>query len=197
MIKFVYRVNAKMKLMEDFIMKKKLIVMVTLLTAAFMATACSDRKEEPDGKETVPENTIRTEQSEQTTGNETMLPEESAVVPEGYAEEEKEMLDAGDPGVQAVVADVMRAVADKDQEALAGLCSFPVYFNGEEIADQEAFMKLDADKLFTEKLLEQVAATDVKNLPMSMAGTYLGSGGCISMGTNGGSLAVTFISAAE
>ena len=41
---------------------------------------------------------------------------------------------------------VQKAVADKDMEALAGLCAYPVYVSlgegqGEEIADEAAFLK--------------------------------------------------------
>ena len=60
-------------------------------------------------------------------------------------------------------------MADKDMEALAGLCAYPVYVSlgeatiGEEIADESAFLKMDAGQIF-ESLLKEIADTDVDTL---------------------------------
>ena len=93
---------------------------------------------------------------------------------------------------------VQKAVADKDMEALAGLCAYPVYVSlgegqGEEIADEAAFLKMDADKIFTESLLKEIADTDVDTLEQFGAGVIMGEENSIIFNNVDGQAAITGI----
>lgn len=93
---------------------------------------------------------------------------------------------------------VQKAVADKDMEALAGLCAYPVYVSlgegqGEEIADEAAFLKMDADKIFTESLLKEIADTDVDTLEQFGAGVIMGGENSIIFNNVDGQAAITGI----
>lgn len=75
---------------------------------------------------------------------------------------------------------VQKAVAKKDMEALEALCAYPLYVSlgegqGNEIADKDAFMKLDADKIFTEAMLKEIADTDVDTLEQFGVGVIMGT----------------------
>ncbi len=81
----------------------------------------------------------------------------------------------GDNGEIAEFAEkIQAAVADKDLEALAGLCSFPIAVNGEVVEDKEAFMALGEDVIFTEERCAVIAAVDISTLEETMAGVILG-----------------------
>ena len=93
---------------------------------------------------------------------------------------------------------VQKAVADKDMEALAGLCAYPVYVSlgegqGEESADEAAFLKMDADKIFTESLLKEIADTDVDTLEQFGAGVIMGGENSIIFNNVDGQAAITGI----
>lgn len=78
-------------------------------------------------------------------------------------------------GDTAVFAEkIQAAVADKDMEALADLCAFPLAVNGEAVDDREAFMALGADVVFTEERCAAIGAADVSALEESMAGIVMG-----------------------
>ncbi len=71
---------------------------------------------------------------------------------------------------------ILEAVAQKNPEKLADLTGFPVYVGLEEgiIAEtREDFLALGADRLFTEELINSVAAADLTQLTPSMAGFFL------------------------
>ena len=68
---------------------------------------------------------------------------------------------------------VKAAVADKDLEALADLTAFPVYVGLPDagvVETREDFIKLGAENVFTEELLQSVEMADIENLQPSMAG---------------------------
>ena len=93
---------------------------------------------------------------------------------------------------------VQKAVADKDMEALAGLCAYPVYVSlgegqGEEIADESAFLKMDAGQIFTESLLKEIADTDVDTLEQFGAGVIMGEENSIIFNNVDGQAAITGI----
>lgn len=69
---------------------------------------------------------------------------------------------------------IQSAMADKDLEALADLCSYPLAVNGEVIENKEAFLSLDKDTVFSEERCAVIAAVDVQALEETMAGIIMG-----------------------
>lgn len=69
---------------------------------------------------------------------------------------------------------IQNAVADKDLEALADLCSYPLAVNSEEVDNKEAFLALGEDVIFTEERCAVIAAVDVSTLEETMAGFIMG-----------------------
>lgn len=68
---------------------------------------------------------------------------------------------------------VKAAVADKDLEALADLTAFPVYVGLPDagvVETREDFIKLGAENVFMEELIQSVEMADIENLQPSMAG---------------------------
>lgn len=72
---------------------------------------------------------------------------------------------------------IKEAVAAKNLEALADLTSFPTYVgfvdNGVVVDTREDFLALGADKIFTQEMVDSIAAADESNLSPSMAGFLL------------------------
>lgn len=76
--------------------------------------------------------------------------------------------------VTAFAEQIQTAVAAKDMEALADLCSYPLAVNGEVVDSKEAFIKLGADVIFTEERCAVIEAVDVSTLEETMAGVVMG-----------------------
>lgn len=76
----------------------------------------------------------------------------------------------------AFAEQIKEAVADKDMDALAELCAYPLAVNGEVIETREAFMELGADVIFTEERCAVIEAVDVSALEDTMAGVIMGDG---------------------
>ena len=76
--------------------------------------------------------------------------------------------------VIAFAEKIRTAMAEKDMEAIADLCSYPVGVNGEVVEDRDAFMELGADTVFTEERCAAIAAVDVSTLEETMAGVIMG-----------------------
>lgn len=74
----------------------------------------------------------------------------------------------------AFAEQIKTAMADKDMEALAGLCAYPLAVNGEVIDSEEAFLQLNSDDIFTEERCEAIEAVDVSALEETMAGVIMG-----------------------
>lgn len=110
-------------------------------------------------------------------------PVESAPVDETSAEEvtaEKnenysDLEEKGEGGdVKAFAEKIQSAMADKDMEALADLCSYPLAVNGEVVESKEAFLALDESAIFTEERCAVIAAVDDSTLEETMAGVIMG-----------------------
>lgn len=69
---------------------------------------------------------------------------------------------------------IQSAMADKDLEALANLCSYPLAVNGDVVENKEAFLALGEDVVFTEERCAVIAAVDVQALEETMAGVIMG-----------------------
>ena len=193
-------------------MKRKLAVLGTAIMAAAAITACSGK----DAKTTTAAEVVT--QSDTTDGvtdgeteadtasdSETAAESqssESASQEAALLEEAEDVSHAGaeleQSEIKPFAEKVQKAVADKDMEALAGLCAYPVYVSlgegqGEEIADEAAFLKMDADKIFTERLLKEIADTDVDTLEQFGAGVIMGGENSIIFNNVDGQAAITGI----
>lgn len=192
-------------------MKKKLTVLGTALIAAAAITACG-------GKDTQPATTAATTAAETTVQAETLTEAQTAADSQSAGSEAGQAQDgqgmdeakdgAGDVShagaeleageIKPFAEKVQKAVASKDMEALADLCAYPVYVSlgegeGEEVADKDAFMKLDADKLFTENMLKEIADTDTDTLEQFGAGVIMGNENNVIFNNVDGQAAVTGI----
>lgn len=147
-------------------MKRKLAVLGTAIMAAAAITACSGKDAktttaaevvtqadttdgvtdgETEADTASDSETAAESQSSESASQEAALLEEAEDVSHAGAELEQSE-------IKPFAEKVQKAVADKDMEALAGLCAYPVYVSlgegqGEEIADEAAFLKMDADKI--------------------------------------------------
>ena len=93
---------------------------------------------------------------------------------------------------------VKDAAAAKDLEGLAELTTFPVYVGLPGVGGvetREDFLKLGAEAVFTQELMEALAAADIDNLQPSMAGFSISNGGTanINFGVRDGVLAISGI----
>lgn len=194
-------------------MKRKLAVLGTAIMAAAAITACSGKDaktttaaevvtqadttagmtdgETEDAGAASDSETAAESQSSESASQEAALLEEAEDVSHAGAELEQSE-------IKPFAEKVQKAVADKDMEALAGLCTYPVYVSlgegqGEEIADEAAFLKMDADKIFTESLLKEIADTDVDTLEQFGAGVIMGGENSIIFNNVDGQAAITGI----
>ena len=193
-------------------MKRKLAVLGTAIMAAAAITACSGKDAktttaaevvtqsdttdgvtdgETEADTASDSETAAESQSSESASQEAALLEEAEDVSHAVAELEQSE-------IKPFAEKVQKAVADKDMEALAGLCAYPVYVSlgegqGEEIADEAAFLKMDADKIFTESLLKEIADTDVDTLEQFGAGVIMGGENSIIFNNVDGQAAITGI----
>ena len=193
-------------------MKKKLAVLGPAIMAAAAITACSGKDAktttaaevvtqadttdgvtdgETEADTASDSETAAESQSSESASQEAALLEEAEDVSHAGAELEQSE-------IKPFAEKVQKAVADKDMEALAGLCAYPVYVSlgegqGEEIADEAAFLKMDADKIFTESLLKEIADTDVDTLEQFGAGVIMGGENSIIFNNVDGQAAITGI----
>lgn len=194
-------------------MKRKLAVLGTAIMAAAAITACSGKDaktttaaevvtqadttagmtdgETEDAGAASDSETAAESQSSESASQEAALLEEAEDVSHAGAELEQSE-------IKPFAEKVQKAVADKDMEALAGLCVYPVYVSlgegqGEEIADESAFLKMDAGQIFTESLLKEIADTDVDTLEQFGAGVIMGGENSIIFNNVDGQAAITGI----
>lgn len=183
-------------------MKKKIAVLGTALLIAAAVTACG-------GKDTKTETTVPVETAAPAT---TAAPAETAVPADTQATEADMDTESGSEAqepsgegaalsqeeINTFAKSVKAAVADKDLEALAGLCSYPVYVSmgesgGEDIGSRDDFMKLKADQVFTPDLVKEIADTEADSLEQFGAGVIMGKENSITFNNMGGKAAITSI----
>ena len=194
-------------------MKRKLAVLGTAIMAAAAITACSGKDaktttaaevvtqadttagmtdgETEDAGAASDSETAAESQSSESASQEAALLEEAEDVSHAGAELEQSE-------IKPFAEKVQKAVADKDMEALAGLCVYPVYVSlgegqGEEIADESAFLKMDGGQIFTESMLKEIADTDVDTLEQFGAGVIMGGENSIIFNNVDGQAAITGI----
>ena len=194
-------------------MKRKLAVLGTAIMAAAAITACSGKDaktttaaevvtqadttagmtdgETEDAGAASDSETAAESQSSESASQEAALLEEAEDVSHAGAELEQSE-------IKPFAEKVQKGVADKGMEVLAGLCAYPVYVSlgegqGEEIADESAFLKMDAGQIFTESLLKEIADTDVDTLEQFGAGVIMGEENSIIFNNVDGQAAITGI----
>ncbi len=84
----------------------------------------------------------------------------------------EEKTESGDSA--AFAQQIKTAMADKDLEALAELCAYPLAVNGEVIESKDDFLKLNGDDIFTEQRCAVIEAVDASTLEETMAGVIMG-----------------------
>ena len=170
--------------------------------SAEQETAPMESIEETAEQETIE---IETEETEETTAQEENLPEETEEASEAketqpaqtqqetgaHTEAQSAENEAAAGGYEdnfavdsAAAAEfagkIKTAVAEKNLEKLADLTAFPVYVGfkdgGTPVESRDEFLALGADKIFTQELVDSVAAADENALSPSMAGFVLSDG---------------------
>ena len=190
--------------------------------SAEQETAPMESIEETAEQETIE---IETEETEETTAQEENLPEETEEASEAKETQpaqtqqetgaqteaqsaENEAAAGGyednfavDSAAAAEFAGKIKtAVAEKNLEKLADLTAFPVYVGfkdgGTPVESRDEFLALGADKIFTQELVDSVAAADENALSPSMAGFVLsdGSKANIIFAVNEGELTIVGLS---
>lgn len=114
--------------------------------------------------------------------------DEAQEIPEEDVSEETETVDVehyednfavDSETAKAFAQKVKDAVANKDLESFASLTAFPVYVGLPDmdiVETKEDFLQLDAETIFTERLVESVANADIENFEASMAGFTIWDG---------------------
>ncbi|MBT9774992.1 hypothetical protein GPL15_00525 [Clostridium sp. MCC353] len=162
---------------------KKQIVLITAMvfTISVLVSGCSQKK------------AVDTTAAAVTTSfsPETDSQKEVAVSPSEESESHNENLDAAE--LQKFAENVQDIISKKDLSALADLCDYPLFLNGEEIADKEAFLKLDADKFFSQELQKSISEADPSSLEIFGAGAALGDSQTVFINEINGKLGITSI----
>lgn len=188
-------------------MKKKLAVLGTAIMAAVAITACGGTQTQTTEAETTTQAPAAIQDSaatqEQTTvqdsaesqAQSTQAGDTSSRSSESPSEEGAD-LDVSE--IKPFAQKVQKAVADKDMDALADLCAYPLYVSlkegeGNEVADKDALLKLDGGKIFTDHMLKEIADTDVDSLEQFGAGVIMGNENTIIFNNVIGHAAVTAI----
>lgn len=178
---------------------RRVIVMVLgfALTGAVL-TGCGESRQ--PGQETqqgipvsIPEETQQetvTEASEDTA--------QTAEKPVQTAEKDEDNFVVDSEAAKAFAEKIKDAAARKDLEALAELTAFPVYVGlpGVDVVEtKEDFLKLGAEAVFTDDLLESVEKADLDHFEPCMAGFSVSDGRItsINFGVADGVLAINGI----
>ena len=190
---------------------RRVIVMVLgfALTGAVL-TGCGESRQ--PGQETqqgipvsIPEETQQetvTEASEAETVKEPIEASEdtaqTAEKPVQTAEKYEDNFAVDSKAAKEFAEKVKAAAADKNLDALADMTAFPVYVGLPDagvVETKEDFLKLGAETVFTEGLLESVEKADIENFQPSMAGFSISDGGSanINFGVVDGVLAINGI----
>lgn len=156
-------------------------------------TSIAEEIQRDTDTETVEEETVEEETAEEET-----VEEEAAENTAQTAEKYKDNFAVDSETAKAFAERIKEATARKDLEALAELTAFPVYVGlpGVDVVEtKEDFLKLGADAVFTDELLESVEKADIDNFQPSMAGFPISDGGTasINFGVADGALGINGI----
>lgn len=169
-------------------------MILSFALAGMMLTGCGKSTQEAQ-----PEAPEHTAQETQPDVNVNMDAEdETADNPAQPAEEYEDNFSVSREAVMEFAGKIKDAVADKDLEALAELTAFPVYVGLPDVGVVEAkedFLKLGAEAVITEDLMESVEKADMENFQPCMAGFPVSDGrnASINFGVVEGVLAINGI----
>lgn len=172
-----------------------LMVLGLALTGAVLTGCGESRQSRQDTQQDIStgilEETEQASIAEKTEADET---EQAAQTSEGY--EDNFAVDS--EAAKEFAEKVKEATAQKDLEALAELTAFPVYVGLPDVGvveTKEDFLKLDAEAVFTDELLESIEKADIENFQPSMAGFPISDGriASINFGVVDGELAINGI----
>lgn len=168
--RFTWNICESKKYREEKRMKKKLMVcMVAIMTAGIVLIGCGKN----DAADTVQEEAVQEEAlQEETVQEETTVPEEA----EGSGEDEISEEELA--GLYHAFGESLQAVIGKrSMEDLAELLGYPCYVgidDGVVVENKEQFLALDADKVFTDELVNAVENADLDAIEVSAAGFVVG-----------------------
>lgn len=151
-------------------MRKKALMTGVMMATMLTISACGSKNTTETTTAVETTTTVETTAEETTTA-------ESTVTSEGAESEEAGELTADQ--IKSFAEEIQGAVAAQDIGWLADLASYPVYVSleegeGSEIQSVEEFMELGEDKLFTEKLMTQIADVNPEELELFGAGVIMG-----------------------
>lgn len=163
--RFTWNICESKKYREEKGMKKKLMVyMVAIMTAGIVLIGCGKN----DAADTVQEEAVQ----EETVQEETTVPEEA----EGSGEDEISEEELAD--LYHSFGESLQAVIGKrSMEDMAELLGYPCYVgidDGVVVENEEQFLALDADKVFTDELVNAVENADLDAIEVSAAGFVVG-----------------------
>ena len=185
-------------------MRKKLCMFAAVMCVGMAVTACGPTKSAEE-KNVSQETETRQEiviMEETGTEEEAETKEEEEETTEAQTEAEAENGGyednfAVDSAASAAFGKKIKAaVAEKDLEALEALVSYPLYMGfadgGVSVESKEDFIALGEDKIFTNEMVNAIAAADENGLSASMAGFSLTKDGKpnIVFGVTDGKLAI-------
>lgn len=174
-------------------MMKKFAVMLMVGVMSLTMVACGNKAEEVVQEETqVVEDTVVVEETtEQETEPATEVVTEEPQTEETTAEEMPategednksqsgalDNFEVAEADSAAFGAEVKKAVADQNLEALADLAFFPLYVGfqdgGVSVNSKDEFIALGVEKIFTQEMVDAIAAADENGLQPSKAGFSL------------------------
>lgn len=176
-------------------MNKKMILITGLMAATMLTISACSSKDTATETTTAPVTTT----AEATTTAETTTVEETTIAATTIAETKK--LAPGEMSaedIRSFAEEIQITVADKDLDALADLCGYPVFVGledgeGLEVQDKDEFLAIGADKVFTKTLLEEIAAVDLEKLEQFEAGVVMGDEANVIFGSVEDAPAITGI----
>lgn len=193
-------------------MKKKLLAAGLTMAAILTITACGSKttSEKPSDPTTAVETTVEgdTSAEESTEASDADDAETTAADSKdaGQASDAAALVEAESETAEEATKEeisefakkVQDAVSVSDIDALADLCSYPVYLSlkegeGSEIKNKEEFTAVGADKLFTDALMAEIAAVEPDKLEVFGAGIIMGEENNIIFNKVDGKMAITGI----
>ncbi len=157
-------------------MKKiKFAMFSALLVASLGITACSGKKSETDTADTtVSELTAADTTVSEVTVAETTDEESSSTTADTTSAEDETLTEKENTEYYRRYARFLQAIiGTKNMEDLSELFVYPSYIgidDGITVNNKDEFMALDADKVFTDELIEAVNSADVDSIDLSEAG---------------------------
>lgn len=152
-------------------------LMVSTLIAAASMTACSSQPSETTAAESTQENDTLAESSDASETTTAGEKETSQTTDADHAEDEtlseKEITEL----YRGFARSLQSIIANKNMNDLAELLVYPSYIgidDGIVVNNRTEFMALDADKVFTDALIEAVKTADVSSTELTKAGFIVG-----------------------